>query len=225
MTLLARYLRFQLDCRYDLPILTLRCCDNRPGGGRSFLSTGLFLKKANRDDPLDVRTSTGTSAVSQQYLTFTLGFERFGVPILSVLEIIEYGAPAVVPGLPSLFSGVISLRETAVPVIELATCLNRSAESVSKRTCILIVETGNRGAHRQVGFIVDSVSEVIDIAQNAIHPPPMIGAMGAEPYLIGTGRIACDPFNLESSGIIVLIDFEPLITMFAGESSEALPAA
>ena len=186
------------------------------------MSVGLSLSKATGDNAAEGGGSLEASAQVHQYLTFTLGFDRFGVPILSVLEIIEYEAPAPVPGLPSLFSGIINLREAAVPVIELATCLNRSAEIISKRTCILIVETASHAKHRRVGFIVDSVSEVMDIDPKSIDAPPVVGSMAAEPYLIGTGRIPRDPFDLESSGVVVLLDFEPLIAMFAGEPLGAL---
>lgn len=189
------------------------------------MSSGLSLGKATRDSTSDGSLTQDLSAQAQQYLTFTLGFDLFGVPILSILEIIEFQAPVPVPGLPSLFCGVIDLRNAAVPVIELATCLNRSPGDVSKRTCILIVETGSHAIHRRVGFVVDSVSEVLDIDPKVIDPPPVIGSMTAEPYLIGTGRIPRDPFDFDSSGVVVLLDFEPLIAMFAGTSMTGLEAA
>jgi purine-binding chemotaxis protein CheW len=173
------------------------------------LTIGLSLKKTSSASVEAEIASANAANKVLQYLTFTLGFERFGVPILSIVEIIEYEAPVPVPGLPNLFVGVIDLRDTAVPVIELAACLNRASESISKRTCILIVETSSRAKHRRVGFVVDSVSEVVDIANNLIEPPPVFGAMSAESYLIGTGRT--------ESGFVVLLDFDPLISMYAGE--------
>lgn len=185
----------------------------------------MSLKKPSGADATAEKTDDAAAGRVRQYLTFRLGFELFAVPILSILEIIEYQPPVPVPGLPSLFCGVIDLRESAVPVIELASCLSRSVGAVTKRSCILIVETQSHARHRRVGFIVDSVDEVMDIAAEAIDAPPVIGSMAAEPYLLGTGRLPRDPFDLDNTGVVVLIDFEPLITMFAGTSLGGLEAA
>lgn len=181
------------------------------------MSIGLSLKKTSGGNTPAEGASVNASNQVLQCLTFTLGFERFGVAILSILEIIEYEAPVPVPGLPPLFSGVINLRDAAVPVIELASCLNRAAESISKRTCILIVETTSSAKHRRVGFVVDSVSEVVDIPSSLIDPPPILGSMSAENYLIGTGRL--------DNGFVVLLDFDPLISMYAGELAEEVTSA
>ncbi|MEY3973917.1 MAG: hypothetical protein RIS59_278 [Pseudomonadota bacterium] len=189
------------------------------------MGLGLSLRRATDtgvpvENAEDVDFGTGS-----QYLTFRLGAERFAVPILSILEIIEYQPPVPVPGLPPLFCGVIDLRETAVPVIELASCLKRPVGAISKRTCILIVEAIGSAEQWRVGFIVDSVNEVMDIAADTIAPPPVIGSISAEPYLLGTGRVPRDPFDVEDSEVIVLVDFEPLIAMFASADPTGLEAA
>ena len=188
------------------------------------MSLGLSLSRATDTGNSVDLASLHSAGPARQYLTFRLGFEQFAAPILSILEIIEFHPPVPVPGLPAPFCGVIELRDTAVPIIELASCLYRPVGEVSKRTCILIVETKGYSQNRRIGFIVDSVNEVMDITADAIDPPPVIGAMAAESYLLGTARVPRDPFDFDSSGVVVLIDFEPLIAMFAGISQTSLEA-
>lgn len=157
----------------------------------------------------NAQRANATPAVEQvQYLTFEMGTETYGVGILSVREIIEYEAPLSVPGLPSLVSGIINLRGVAVPVVELAACLGRMSSELSKRTCILIIETLINGQAKDVGFIVDAVDEVLDIRLTDIDPPTVIGNDAAHPYLIGTAKV--------DGGFVILLDFRKLVEMYAG---------
>jgi len=170
-------------------------------------SLGILRGLGGRGNAQRVNAAAAVDQV--QYLTFEMGDETCGVRILSVREIIEYEAPLSVPGLPNLVSGIINLRGVAVPVVELAACLGRMSSELSKRTCILIIETLINGQGKNIGFIVDAVDEVLDIRLTDIEPPSVFGAMSAESYLIGTGRT--------ESGFVVLLDFDALISVFAGE--------
>src|SRR5689334_6103719 len=76
----------------------------------------------------------------QQYLTFVLGTETFAIGILKIKEIIEYAGLTSVPMMPACIRGVINLRGSVVPVLDLCARFGRPARDVSKRTCIVIVE-------------------------------------------------------------------------------------
>jgi len=75
-----------------------------------------------------------------QYLTFLLGGEMFAIPILNIKEIIEYGHLTTVPMMPAFIRGVINLRGSVVPVVDLAVRFGRKAGDVTRRTCIVIIE-------------------------------------------------------------------------------------
>lgn len=112
----------------------------------------------------------------QQFLTFLLGGEPFAINILVVKEIIEYGALTEVPMMPDFIRGVLNLRGQVVPVIDLSARFGRGLTQVARRTCIVIVEMDNDGEIQDVGVVIDSVSEVMDIAASAIQPAPAFGA-------------------------------------------------
>ncbi len=125
----------------------------------------------------------------KQYLTFKLGEDDFGVPIHSVREIIECQELQEVPGINQVIKGVINLRGFGVPIIDLASCIGRPTNAFSKRTCILIAETEFEGKIKDVGFIVDMVNEVLDIAASDIESPVSVGD-GPKPqsFLLGMAK-------------------------------------
>lgn len=124
--------------------------------------------------------STGRQAAAaetqQQFLTFLLGGEPFAINILVIKEIIEYGQLTTVPLMPEFIRGVLNLRGQVLPVIDLAARFGRSAAEVARRTCIVIIEMDNDGEKQDVGVVVDSVSEVMDLPISAIQPSPAFGA-------------------------------------------------
>lgn len=122
-----------------------------------------------------------------QYLTFMLGGELYAIGILNVKEIIAYGDLTEVPMMPEFVRGVINLRGSVVPVIDLQSRFGKGNTAIAKRTGIVIVETGalsgDDEAHQDIGIIVDAVNEVVDVAQQDIEPPPTFGA-GIRPDFI-----------------------------------------
>src|SRR3989304_4090671 len=98
-----------------------------------------------------------------QYLTFLLGGEMFAIPILNIKEIIEYGSLTTVPMMPAFIRGVINLRGSVVPVVDLAVRFGRKASDVTRRTCIVIIEIESGDEQQDVGVVVDRVSEVLEI--------------------------------------------------------------
>jgi purine-binding chemotaxis protein CheW len=129
----------------------------------------------------------------QQYLTFLLGGEMFALAILNVKEIIEYGNLTEIPMMPPFIRGVINLRGSVVPVIDLTARFGGRQSEVGRRTCIVIVEmkAGEDGAERQdIGIIVDAVSEVLEIPKGEIEPPPSFGAKIRADFIAGMGKVS-----------------------------------
>ena len=126
---------------------------------------------------------------NHQYLTFSLSGEMFAVGILNVKEIIEYGTLTEIPMMPPSIRGVINLRGRVVPVIDLAARFGGRKSKVGKRTCIVIVELQAGEERRELGIIVDAVSEVLEIPGSEIEPPPSFGAKIRADFIAGMGKV------------------------------------
>jgi len=135
------------------------------------------------------------SAIAEpgQYLTFMLAGEVFAIGILAIKEIIEYHSLTEVPMMPACVRGVINLRGAVVPVMDPLARFGRKSSDVTKRTCIVIVETEveNEGRlERQViGVVVDAVNEVLEIASSDIEPAPAFGARIRSEFIQGVGKV------------------------------------
>jgi purine-binding chemotaxis protein CheW len=128
-------------------------------------------------------------AARRQYLTFLLASEEYAVDVLSVKEIIEYGEVTKVPGTPFHVRGVINLRGSVVPVVDLAVKLGREESPLSRRSCIVIVETGLQQGERVVtGVVADAVNQVIEFSPDDIEPPPAFGTGVRLHYLDGIAK-------------------------------------
>ena len=126
------------------------------------------------------------TAHAGQYLTFVLGGELYALGILNIKEIIDYGQLTEVPMMPAFVRGVINLRGSVVPVVDLAARFGKGSTQIVKRTAIVIVETlaeNNDDRGQDIGIIVDAVNEVVDIGQQDIEPPPSFGT-GIRPDFI-----------------------------------------
>lgn len=125
-----------------------------------------------------------------QYLTFFLGDETFAMDIRAVREIIQYSTMTVVPLMPDFVRGVINLRGSVVPVIDLQSRFGRSVAMVGKKTCVIIFDASRDGEKLELGLMVDSVSEVIEIPDAHIEPPPQFGATIRRDFIKGMGKVA-----------------------------------
>ena len=137
----------------------------------------------------EVRGGARASEATSQYLTFLLGGEPFAIAIKVVKEIIEYGRVAPVPMMPAWIRGVINLRGAVVPVMDLAARFRRPASTLTRRTCIVVVEIVTEGERRDVGVVVDAVSAVQDIAARDIEPPPAMGGLIRSDFIRGMGKV------------------------------------
>lgn len=124
-----------------------------------------------------------------QYLTFKVGKEMFAVSIQSVKEIIEYGGVTTVPMMPEFVRGVINLRGSVVPVIDLACRFGREPAEISRRSCIVVVEVRRDDQCQELGMLVDSVSAVVEIPADDIEPAPAFGTRVRAEFISGMGKI------------------------------------
>lgn len=124
-----------------------------------------------------------------QYLTFYLAGEIFGMDILNIKEIIEYGHLTEVPMTPPFIQGVINLRGSVVPVINLAIRFGKQPTPVSKRTCIVIIEGGTPEEPQDIGIMVDTVNAVLEIAPQDVEPPPNFGASMRTDFISGMAKV------------------------------------
>ena len=136
---------------------------------------------------------TPAAAEPGQYLTFMLAGEVFAIGILAIKEIIEYHSLTEVPMMPACVRGVINLRGAVVPVMDPLARFGRKSSDVTKRTCIVIVETEveNEGRleHQVIGVVVDAVNEVLEIASSDIEPAPAFGARIRSEFILGVGKV------------------------------------
>ena len=131
----------------------------------------------------------GNEEGQSQYLTFLLGGEMFAIPILNIKEIIEYGSLTTVPMMPAFIRGVINLRGSVVPVVDLAVRFGRKAGEATRRTCIVIIEIESGDEKQDVGVVVDTVSEVLEIPRNEVEQAPSFGARIRADFIRGMGKI------------------------------------
>ena len=157
-----------------------------------------------------------------QYLTFSLHGEMFAVGILNVKEIIEYGNLTEIPMMPPFIRGVINLRGSVVPVIDLSCRFGNQVTEISKRTCIVIVEVQDGDFRHDIGIMVDAVSEVIEIPSGEIEPPPSFGAKIRADFIHGMGKVAGKFVIILNIVKVLSVDEIAMLAKVAG--SESNPA-
>jgi purine-binding chemotaxis protein CheW len=133
-------------------------------------------------------TSSGVDRNVHQYLTFMIAGEEYAVSLLKVREIIEYDTVTEVPKTPEWIRGVINLRGSVVPVIDLAVKLRQAPSVAGKLTCIVITEVECEGEATVMGIMADSVRQVIDLNPQDVEPPPTFGTRVKVDYLLGMAR-------------------------------------
>ncbi len=132
----------------------------------------------------------------QQYLTFELRDENYGMSIDSVKEIIPYGSVVTVPLMPDFVIGVLNLRGDVVPIIDLSLRFGKAATEIKPRSCIVILDIEFNRETVLLGFVVDAVTEVVDIQEQQIEPPPTFGAKINSEFIHGITNVAGELFIL-----------------------------
>lgn len=147
---------------------------------------------------------TAMTLQTGKYLTFSLENESYGIGILTVKEIIGMMPITKVPKTPENIKGVINLRGKVIPVIDLRMKFNLPETAFDDRTCIIIVELDSDDETMLVGIIVDSVSEVLNIGEGDVDPPPEFGAHLDTRYIIGIAKT--------DDGVKILLDINQVIS-------------
>lgn len=139
----------------------------------------------------------------EQYLTFALSGEIFAIGILVIKEIMEYANITAVPMTPAYVRGVINLRGSAVPVLDLSVRFGKRASDVTKRTCIVIIELGSGQARQDIGIVVDAVHAVLEIEPSEIEPAPRFGLQVQSDLVRGMGKV--------DGKFVILLDVNQLL--------------
>lgn len=135
-----------------------------------------------------------------RYLSFILNDEIYAIPIQSVSEINGITDITAVPNTPHFVKGVINLRGKVIPVIDLRIKFGMEATTFTRETCIIIAETWAR----QIGVIVDTVKEVIDLNHEDIEPKPDLGNPERTRFIMGMGK--------KEKEVIILIDLNSVLS-------------
>lgn len=124
-----------------------------------------------------------------KYLTFTLAEEEYGIGILKVKEIIGIVPITTVPRTPDYMKGVINLRGKVIPVVDLRLKFGMEAMDYTERTCIIVVDIDVENKKIQMGIVVDSVSEVMNIKAGDIEDTPDFGSRLNTEYILGMAKM------------------------------------
>lgn len=152
-----------------------------------------------------------TSALGRtnQYLTFKLGPEVYALDVASARQIVEFTLITQIPGTPPWVRGVINLRGTVVPVLDLKMKFDLGTTERTVNTCVIIVEFTVDDEVFVVGMLTDSVQEVFELDAGQIEPPPKFGTRVSTEYVRGMGRrddnlfIILDPQRIFAAGELV----------------------
>jgi purine-binding chemotaxis protein CheW len=148
--------------------------------------------------PTSAAVPAGVAA--REYLTFRLGQEEYGIDILKVQEIRGYDAVTAIANAPEFIKGVINLRGSIVPIVDLRLKFNVGDAQYDQFTVVIILNI----ARRVVGVVVDSVSDVLTLRAGEIKPAPEFATTLNTQYILGLGTV--------DERMLILVDIEHLMT-------------
>lgn len=137
---------------------------------------------------------------NNEFLTFKLGVEEYGIDILKVQEIRSYEAVTTIANAPEFIKGVVNLRGVIVPIVDMRIKFHLGNVGYNQFTVVIILNV----AGRVVGMVVDSVSDVITLTPDQIRPAPAFGAALDTEYITGLGTV--------DKRMLILMDIEKLMT-------------
>ncbi len=144
-------------------------------------------------------TDAKSGQLGGKYLTFKLADEEYGVEILKVREINGVMDITSVPRMPVYMKGVINLRGKVIPVVDLRLKFGLEEIEQTEQTCIIVVDVG-----KEIGIIVDTVSEVLDVVSEDIEPPPSMGGSVDTSFILGMGKVG--------QAVKILLDIDRVLT-------------
>ena len=146
-----------------------------------------------------------TNQKADQYLTFKLGDELFGVDVRKAREVLDRAAVTQVPQTPDYMLGVINLRGSVVPVINLRKKFNMDDVEKTIDTCIIVMEIEIDGDVIVIGTQVDAVQEVLDLDKSQIEPPPRLGTKLNTEFIRGMGNL--------NDQFVIILDIDRVFTV------------
>ncbi len=147
------------------------------------------------------------SAETNQYLTYKLGEEVFAFDIAKVREVLDFTTATRVPKMPDFMRGVINLRGSVVPVVDLRLKFGMQKTDKTVDTCVIITEVNVDGERTTLGALADSVQEVMDLDPGQIEPAPRIGTGLDTEFIKGMG--------IHGERFIIILDIDRIFS--AGE--------
>ena len=159
-------------------------------------------------------------AVSQQFLSFALGDEVFAVNVLQVKEILDVINITRVPQMPDYMLGVINLRGSVVPVVDLRCKFGMEKRALNQESCIVVLEVDFDGERVVIGALTDAVREVLDLTADQIEPPPRMGMKLRSEFIRGMGK--------QGESFIIILDIDKIFSsdelcvIQAAEDAESL---
>lgn len=151
------------------------------------------------------KTIEGTAAnLAGKYLTFKLVDEEYGLEILKVREIIGLMPITSLPRTPEFVRGVINLRGKVIPVMDLRKKFEMDVSDDTDRTCIIVVDVMSANGSIQIGILVDSVSEVLDIGGGDIEEAPPFGTNIDTAFILGMAKT--------KESVKILLDIEQVLS-------------
>lgn len=152
----------------------------------------------------DAKTQSTGELLAGKYLTFRVASEEYGLQILKVREIIGLMEITPVPRTPSFVRGVINLRGRIIPVISLRSKFDLPSVEDTEETCIIVVDVRRNNNVIQMGIVVDSVSEVLDISGADIDATPAFGTSCDTEYILGMAKA--------KGSVKILLNIERVLT-------------
>ncbi len=154
-----------------------------------------------------------------QYLTFKLDGEVFALGIDKVREVLDYTSVTKVPQVPEFMRGVINLRGSVVPVVDMRLKFGMTRTDKTVNTCIIIVEINLERETTVLGALADSVQEVLDLEPYQIEPAPKIGTKLRTEFIRGMGK--------RDEQFIIILDIDKVFTSaeLAGVQTSGAPIA
>jgi purine-binding chemotaxis protein CheW len=149
------------------------------------------------------------SYAGRQMLTFRLGHETFGVDILQVQEIRGWSPVTRIPQTPGHVLGVLNLRGAVVPIIDLRLRFELESAEYNALTVIIVLSVNGPAGQREVGVVVDAVSEVVDVSENALRQAPELGDRAVTDQISGLLTLG--------SSMVILLDVDRLVGPAANE--------
>ncbi len=157
--------------------------------GTGNAATYVRAAKFSKESVMSLSETKPQEPMAGQFLTFFIAGEEYATTILKIREVVEFDTITVVPNTPAWIRGVINLRGSVLPVVDLAVKFGLPPSSISKFSCVVVAEVASGDVFMTMGMLADSVSQVIEFAAKDVEEPPPFGTRVKIEYLRGMGRM------------------------------------